>query len=318
MNVEEKRKFYKDFIRSEMFTSATYGVLIVFRDNIARMINLIELHGILLKRIESGDIKHNFPEKELTKIKQLILVDSLSKTMILIESLLNLLNCLAKFAYKEIPRKMIRYKLNRILGFIERFQKNKISIWKVAGFPKIEFLKNNCGLTKEEGKFIDDILNDSCEAIKHAIDDIIKFYQANRIHYGKFKHGLLFMPGLSLSKKNQETPNSFFISFDRLGRKPVQLCFEGRKIYPEGLEWFNTYGVLQYSKETFRRYSVVLGQIKSLSEHIINNHLLWASNCGQDYLPMRRVPVAKLKSRFTLRRNLTMRKARNFKRFLKR
>ena len=68
MNLEEKRKANKDFIKNK-FTYGTYAVLLVFHQNITRMINLIELRIIFLKRIESGEVKHTLPEEELTQKK---------------------------------------------------------------------------------------------------------------------------------------------------------------------------------------------------------------------------------------------------------
>mgnify|MGYP001029503721 FL=1 len=67
MNLEEKRKANKDFIKNK-FTYGTYAVLLVFHQNITRMINLIELRIIFLKRIESGEVKHTLPEEELSLI----------------------------------------------------------------------------------------------------------------------------------------------------------------------------------------------------------------------------------------------------------
>jgi hypothetical protein len=119
LNLEEKEQNCSDFIKSDCFTEATYGVIVVVRQNILRMINLVELYGIVLNRIESGDFRHNFPDEEVTRIKQLILVDALSKIMIIVESLFILFDSFSKFSYREIPSIMVRNAQKKIDGFIE-------------------------------------------------------------------------------------------------------------------------------------------------------------------------------------------------------
>jgi len=291
LNLEQKKQVSDEFIKSHRFTSATFGVLIIFRENVARMINLIELHKIFLDRIEAGNVKHSFPDEELIKIKHLILMDSLSKIMIVIESLLNLFDCFSRFPYQDIPRQMVRYPIVRINGFVKRFQERKISLWRIAGFPKVKSLVCNCGLARNEAELIHSIFKDSCEQMRKTLGDIIGFYQSNKILYGKSKHGLIFMPGFSFSgSAAQEAPKSFLIAFDKLGEKPSILCFEGREIAPEGLEWFNTYSLLPCWENTFKRYSEILSLTKRTCDYVINNHLLWALNCGEDYLPMKRNP----------------------------
>lgn len=289
MNLEEKKRANEYFIKNKL-TYGTYAVLMIFHENITRMTNLIELHIIFLKRIDSGDVKHTFPESELLRLKHLVMMDVLSKIMIMIESLMSLLDCFSRFSHGDIPAKMVRYDLRRINGFIERLQKGEVSLWRMAGFPGIDRLRNNCGLTKDEAKLIDKILHDSCKSIQATLKDIVDFYSANRILFGKFKHGLLFLAGCLFSyKEDYETPKSYYLTFDRLKERPVNLCFEGKEISPPGLEWFNTYSILPYWNRTFELYNDIINGIRRLSEHVIYNHLLWAFNCGEDYLPLKRL-----------------------------
>jgi len=287
MKLNEKRDACRDFVASGKFTKATYGVLIVFRDNVTAITHLVTSHEILLRRIESGDVRHNFTDEQLDKIKSLIFLDMLAKVMTLIENLFVLLDCFARDANKDIPRILVRYAFRRIDGFIKRFEASRVSLWRIAGFPGIRFLARNCGLNGEESSFLHALLTDSCESIRLAIHDIVTFYQANRILYTKFKHGLLFLPGLRFSGGIAQAPSSILLSFDRLARKPSRLCFEGRDISPEGLEWFNTYSIQPCWSETLRRYGEILTEIGRLSRYVIGNHLLWAFNCGEDYLPVK-------------------------------
>jgi len=206
MNKEEKIRQYRDFISSEKFTKDSYGVLMVFRENTHRMINLAELHVIVLKRVESGDIRHNFPEPIILRIKQLILVDVLSKIMTMIENLLVLFDTFSRYSKGKIPSRMIRYRQPSVDGFIERFQSDKVNLWKLAGFPNLTFLRRNCGLDMNEMLLIREILKDSRQHVRQEIARIINFYQSNRTVYGKFKHGLLFQSGFSPENLSPTAP----------------------------------------------------------------------------------------------------------------
>jgi hypothetical protein len=233
--------------------------------------------------------------------------------MILIESLLVLFDNFSRFPYKEIPLNMIKYTQQKIDSFIHRFSAGKVHVWKICGFPRMASLRHNCGLTEEDTKFIYDVLEDSCDFIENAIEEIVNFYQANRILYGKFKHGLLFMPGLTFgSLADQKVPSSIFLAFDKLKKKPTKLCFQGREISPPGLEWFNTYTILPYWEHTFERYAEILVEIKRISTYLLNNHLLWAFNCGQDYLPIKILPNGETIVEIYLTKQLTNEEQKKF------
>jgi len=317
MKLNEKKDACRSFVASERFTKATYGVLIVFRDNVTDITHLVTSHEILLRRIESGDVRHNFTDEQLDKIKSLIFVDMLAKIMTLIENLFVLLDCFARDANRDIPRILVRYAFRRIDGFIKRFEASRVSLWRIAGFPGIKFLARNCGLNGEESSFLHALLIDSCESIRLAIQDIVTFYQANRILYTKFKHGLLFMPGVRSSGGIAQAPGLVLLSFDRLTRRPSRLCFEGRDISPEGLEWFNTYSIQPCWSGTLKRYGEILTEIGRLSRYVIGNHLLWAFNCGEDYLPAKISPNGKTTVEIYLTKQLTSEEEGKFNRIWK-
>lgn len=290
MNRKEKALQYKDFIASEKFTNASYSVLKVFRENIDRMVNLAELHIIVLKRIESGDMKYDFSDPSILKMKQLVLVDMLCKIMIMIESLLALFDAFSRRSKREIPSVMIRYRQPSIDRFIQLFQHGKVNIRKLAGLPNLMFLKRNCALNQEEISLVHEILEGSCRYVRQKIASVIKFYNSNRIIYGKFKHGLLFQSGFSPQDLSPDAPRdlSLFFAFDKQARKPSRICFEG-KVPPKEFEWFNTYSILPCSDLSIEKYAEIMKAIRELSDYILANHLLWAYNCGEDYLPVKKI-----------------------------
>ena len=83
MNVEEKRKKRRDFINSEKFTNGTYGVLFSVNQNIHRIINLVQVYDILLKKVESGDIKLTFSNEMIIEPNMNIIIYNIKKLEIL-------------------------------------------------------------------------------------------------------------------------------------------------------------------------------------------------------------------------------------------
>jgi hypothetical protein len=135
--------------------------------------------------------------------------------------------------------------------------------------------------------------------------DLVHFYELNKIIYNKFKHGMLFTPGLSLNAKLEGIPQSVFMAFDLLARKPEILCFQRKDVSPPGLDWFNTYSMLVYGEKSVGKCLEIVDELVTLSEYILWNHLLWALNCGQDYLPASLTPEGVFKINMILNKPLT-------------
>lgn len=295
MKIEEKERKALDFISSE-FTWASYTSLQMFLFNVQIMISVIKLEGIMLKKLEDGEIKHTMSKEELLKIKHFILLDSLAKIMMIIEGLLVLCSVLSdrSATKRDIPYRMMRYTQQQIDAFIERFKRDKISLWRIAGFPELKKLQRNCGLTRDERKLIWELLNDSCSVLRKALSSMIDFYQNNRVLYGKFKHGLTIISGYRLiSPPIDNVPSTFLCALDHRLQEPPSICVKAVNSLPLEFAWFNTISVLPYWEMTFKKYSAIMADIKKFVTHIINNHLLWAENCGEDYFPLEKQPNGK-------------------------
>jgi hypothetical protein len=288
LNRAEKEKNWKAYRDSERYTTSTYIVILTVSRNITRMTHLAELYSFILNRLDSGSIKHAFSESEVVEIKQMIVVDILSKIMISIESLLAFCDSFSHYRpYKSLPKRMVRYDLQTIKNFILKIENDKVNLWKTIGLPNISALKRNCKLTEGETRVLGKALTDSCDYMKRELNAVIDFYESNRILYGKFRHGLLFMPGLSLKQVGRDSPNSAFIAFDKQDYEPKKICFQGKDIKPIGLDWFNTYTILPYGNHVLNKYIALSKKLVELSEFILWNHLFHAFNCGEDYLPMK-------------------------------
>jgi len=290
MNQEEKRGKARDFVANQ-FTWASYTSLNLFSLNVQQMIHLVELGGVVLKKIEDGEIGLTATEEQLLRMKHLILLDSLAKLMMIIEGVIALCSVLADpcAGRKDIAHRMMWYHQDRIDAFIERSNRNKVSIWRVAGFPDLGKLQENCKLTKQERKLIWELFQDSCAAIKKALKEIIDFYQNNRIIYGKFKHGLSILPGFVLgSQVTDELPLTVSLALDHRSREPPSAYVKSAAKISQEYQWFNTISILPYWNATFEKYSAIMSDIRKLIVYASNNHLLYAENCGEDYFPLER------------------------------
>jgi hypothetical protein len=295
MRLEEKREKAPYFIANELGW-ASYVSMELFRFNVQIMISVVELEGILLKKLENNEIKHTMSEEQLIRVKQFILLDSLSKIMIIIEGLLVLCSALSRVSRKNISSKMMRYTQEQIDAFIKRFKRGKASIWRIAGFPNLGMLQRNCGLDDEERKLLWKLFTDSCLVLKKALNDIIDFYQNNRVLYQKFKHGLTIISGYKLAMQPATTniPSSFLCALDHRLQEPQSTCVKVTDDTAPQFQWFNTISILPYWEATFKKYSAIMSDIRKFVNHIVNNHLLWAENCGEDYFPIEKQVDGKL------------------------
>lgn len=292
MRLEEKKKRALDFVNKEL-TWAGYTSIQLFLFNVKTMISLIELEGVMLKKVETGEIKHNMPDDYLLRVKHFILLDALAKTMMLVEGVLVLCAGLSecKASRQKISYQMARYKQEQVNAFIKRFKNNDVDLWKLAALPSLEKLQDNCGLTAEEKENIRKLFDNSCNAVRNALNAIIDFYEKNKILYWKFKHGLSIIAGFKLVSQPIDILSSISWAIDRLSRKPSFACLEATNLLPPKLRWFDTISILPYSEKTFQHYGSILSDLRSLVRYIVNNQILWAINCGEDYFPMEKQPT---------------------------
>jgi len=292
MRLEEKKRRASDFVNKEL-TWAGYTSIQLFFFNVKTMISLIELEGVMLKKVEMGEIKHNMPDDYLLRVKHFILLDALAKTMMLVEGVLALCAGLSECnpSRQKISHQMARYKKKQINAFIKHFKNNEVDLWKMAAFPNLDKLQDNCGLTVEEKENIRKLFDNSCNALRNTLNAIIDFYEKNEILYWKFRHGLSIIAGFKLVSQPIDVLPSILWAIDRLSKKPSSICLEATDLLPPELRWFNTISILPYSAKTFQHYSSILSDLRNLARYIINNQILWAINCGEDYFPMEKQPT---------------------------
>lgn len=291
MNIDEKRVRSRQYISSPEFTETTFSVLVLFHGNVANLTRAFSLEALLLDKLDKGEIDHRLPSDILDQVKGFILLDGLAKIMMLAEGFFALVSALSdkKRGYRGVPKAMANYRQGYIDDFIERFQKGKVEMYKLAGFPEVDRLN----LTQQDKEFISRLLNDSSSHLGEIIEDIITFYQCNRIPYNKLKHGLSVLSGFRLSgSRKRELAPSWVVALHHSGVEgpPCAHLKATTSIKPNELEWYDTIAIIPYERATFERQSAVLRNLLVLIEHIIRNHLDRASNCEEDYFPAVRRP----------------------------
>jgi len=150
---------------------------------------------------------------------------------------------------------------------------------------------SNCELTSNERKLLWELFNDSCTVVKKSLDDTINFYQNNRILYGKFKHGLTIIPRYKLTSQSiNDIPSTILCALNHRLQEPPSICVKVIDHLPLEFQWFNTISILPYWEMTFKKYGAIMSDLRKFVTHLVNNHLLWAENCGEDYFPLEKQP----------------------------
>lgn len=289
MDPQEKRLRNRQFIASSNFTEATFTLLALFNRNVQNLLNTITLEGVLLDRIEKGEIDTGLPEDVLLETRHFIMLDGLAKIMMLIEGFFALSEAILNpnKGYKHVPKSMAYYRTRDINNFIKRFQDGDVSVWKLMGFPEISKLE----LNHDDAEFIERLFNDSCSLLAKTIKDLIDFYKCNRTAYNKLKHGLSILAGMKIKgPEGVEFPQNAVYALDRwVNREPPCLCHKSKESFmPKGLEWYDTMTIIPFWRDTFRKHSGIMTDLRLIIEHLTSNHLHWASNCGEDYFPLKK------------------------------
>jgi hypothetical protein len=167
-----------------------------------------------------------------------------------------------------------------VLELIARNRKARL--WRTLGLPNLKYLR----LDRNERKTVWAVLNQSIEAAMTALSTIRDFYLNHLTVYWKFKHGLSLL--LGAPTQGQLPVESLLYAFDRNSERPKGHSTQMAEKLSPPFEWFNILQVVPYTERAFKNIAQILNAVKELTFTITNNHLTWADNCGQDYLPAKR------------------------------
>lgn len=281
MDLEEKRKRFKDFMRSDLFTLTTFAYLNLVSNNIKLMVDLIRLEGVLYDKVEKCEISYSGSEEARTSIKHLIHLDALSKIMMILETFFALAQALLG-DYKDISAKMMKYHQRNIDKFVREIIKKRLDkgqIWKIAGFPSLEKLNLNMGEEDAVAKVLERSANDIADFLRR----LAQFYLDHKSLYNRFKHGFSMMVGF----QNPQDKIGIAMALDRKTNFQGRFLRATEGLLLEGLDWFNLLSLLPHTSPTFEYYSKILNDLTLVPYEMIQNHLSYGYNLGEDYLPQK-------------------------------
>ena len=122
------------------------------------------------------------------------------------------------------------------------------------------------------------------------LTNLVEFYDEFRIVYGKTKHGLTYLSGqLPVSSHENNFLDSLLICMDMKSKYDIS----NKKIPKKHLRiskkpvFFNILSLLKFNKVLHARIRSVLLDFQFVVRYVCDNHLAYAINCGEPYLPFK-------------------------------
>lgn len=150
LNRDEKIKQLDNFMRSKKFGIDTWMTIQLFKNNTHYILTTLKLYGVLIKRLDEGNIPNTLGPRDKVVVKQFIILDVIMKLEILIESTLVLIHALSKDR-NSVPKFMTYYDTNIIRIAIDKIKNRKYNMEKILGLLKISQLPF---LLREERKYL--------------------------------------------------------------------------------------------------------------------------------------------------------------------
>jgi hypothetical protein len=284
LTIGEKRNGYQSFIRSDKFGTNTWTTIQLFQLNRHNILLTVHLYGVLIKRLDEGDIPHNLPKAEVVRVKQHIFLDIIMKIEILIESTLVLAHSLSS-GYHTVAHNMTFYDFRLLHSVIENIRRRKYDIRKILGLPDLSTL----ALNAEEKSYLEKDFSECGVKAWHALNKLAEFYEKYRLVYGKSKHGLTIQSGHAFgwSSFAPDFDKSLLICYDR--KKQKQDMPKGyHTILPKKDEYdgfYNAVSYLKFNQCLITELSVIQSILRDIISVICSTHMAFATNCGEGYLP---------------------------------
>lgn len=288
---EEKIKNAQTYIGSEKFGIDTFKTLYLFNTNVQYALLGIKLNGILQTKLDDKGITHNLTDDELLRVKHTMILDVIMKIEIIIESTLILLDALSR-DYKHVPQMMTRYNFNLLPKIIKKIRKGDYNLRKILALPDIGSLP----ISAEERRFLGNLYLESTHTVQDSLLEMIEFYQQFNIIYSKSKHGLSFVLGLSQTLdptkdvKPLNSKGSLIQCIDKKDKTDMPpgyiISLPKDQTYNLSSLYFNTVSILKVDDTLFDKITRMKSILGIIISFICDNHLTYAANCGETYLPV--------------------------------
>lgn len=289
LTAAEKRRKCISFIESKDFGQETYNTLFLFNVNVSYIIQIVKLYDTLVHKLGTKDFPTEHSELQMLRIKQLVMLDAISRLEAAIESTLILIDELAN-GYGKLSRTMTFYELTRVRTVMKKIirRKRPYCMRKVLGLPDIGSL----GLSVEERKLLSRLYLETENRMLSHFKKLAMFYDRYRILYGKHKHGLTLEPGGSFYNHPTIAPleDSILYAYDHkeLDDMPIETLTVKETTFRIG-NWFNVQSALKFNQAANEELWEMVYILKDVVGYVTWNHLDFALNCGESYLPTDRI-----------------------------
>jgi len=299
MLTEKEKLAQRDSFIVSSFGIDTFHTLFMFKQNSLGTLSTIGFIGQLIEKIADKNIfPTNLSEEQIIQIKQYLILDIISKLLTIIEGLLVLVHSLS-VDYTTTTKNMIKYPLNLQWMVIKNLLQNKYDLEKVFALPSITELP----LTTEEKTDLKCIYQKNSSNIREALLMLGKFYEKCNIIYNKSKHGLSLSPLSFISPiSKKEFENSSLSAFDHKNNEsdmPKDHYISTLDNNSDSI-WFNVESRVNFNKKLFSEIGTVINHLEILCTTVVDNHLTFANNCGQNYLPVHETSSGKYSISFLI------------------
>ena len=286
LNKQQKINRYQNFVKSNTFGQHTYTTLFTFRKNCDYVFETNILYSKLTQQNFSNS---EYSTLDILRIKQQIHLDIISKISVLTESFFVLVDSLS-YSYKDVSQNMISYEFGKIHSIIENIHANpvKYDMRLVLGLYDISQMRF---LSKQQTIALQKVYDETQKMAISKLRSIANFYNEFHLVYLKSKHGLTYYSGqLPISGRTDDFLESLLICMDRKERfdknqEFLNYCISEEK--KEGI-FFNLLSFVKFNEILQSRINIVLNDLQNLIRYICDNHLTYAINCGECYLPFKK------------------------------
>ncbi len=265
---------------AENYGNHTLIFLQTFRTAFGLAVETVNLDGVLVKRLDSGDIKTEGDESQHLALKQFVLANAIAKLATLMESIAAL--WIGMREPLRLPDRMMSYQTRTLRNFIKRAADRNIDardVWEVLAFPDVGLLP----ITSAERVVLERTFHSSVGFVTSTLADLAGFYLANQVVYSKLKHGLTFVPGFAAAGPMP----AFCAILDHETRPELPMVTVRSEEIGGVSPWFGEVTLLPYDESGFGYYGDLIVRMSSLVANILDGHFARIANCGLDYVPPR-------------------------------
>ncbi len=280
LSPQEKRSKCDSFVNSEKFGMPTYATLHLFKTNINYVLETTKFYWKVIDDIDQY-VKAEATKQTKLRYQQHIALDIIIKVQTLIESTLVLVEALSQ-GYDKVPNLVTNYSSNLLHNITKKISERSYDMRKILALADIDSLP----LNDKEKQHLEKLYEETTESVWTSLNNFVNFYDKFSIIYNKSKHGLPIQSGGCFDNNdNFEFKQSFLTALDNRRNEHMPKFSFVRKPDSNSLGWFNAKSIIKFNQEFRDELTTIVENIRQISLYIVDNHMTYAMNCGEVYVP---------------------------------